>query len=38
MDMRTVKGIEIEAVRGAGHVEKLAADDSVAVQYVVSLL
>ena len=38
MDTETVKGIEIGVVRGAGHVEKLAADDSVAVQYVVSLL
>ena len=39
MDMGTVKGIEIGAVRGTGHVEKLAlaTDDSVVVQYVVSL-
>ena len=35
MDMGTVKGTEIGAVRGTGHVEKLAADDSVVVQYVV---
>ena len=38
MDMETVKGIEIGAVRGTGHVQKLAADDSVVVQYVGSLL
>ena len=38
MDMETVKGIEIWAVRGTGHVEKLAVDDSVVVQYVASLL
>ena len=38
MDMGTVKGIEIGAVRGTGHIEKLAADDSVVIQYVVSLL
>ena len=38
MDMGTVKGIEIGAVRGTGHVQKLAADDSVVVQYVGSLL
>ena len=36
--MGAVKGIEIGAVRGTRHVEKLAADDSVVVQYVVSLL
>ena len=34
MDMGTVKGIEIGAVRGAGHVEKLAAGGSVVVPYV----
>ena len=38
MDMGTVKGIEIGAVRGTGHIKKLAADDSVVIQYVVSLL
>ena len=38
MDMGTVKGIEIGAVRGTAHIEKLAADDSVVIQYVVSLL
>ena len=38
MDIGTVKGIEIGAVRGTGHVQKLAADDSVVVQYVGSLL
>ena len=38
MEMGTVKGIEIGAVRGTGHVQKLAADDSVVVQYVGSLL
>ena len=32
LDMETVKGIEIGAVRGTGHVQKLAADDSVVVQ------
>ena len=32
--MGTVKGIEIGAVRGAGHVEKLAAGGSVVVPYV----
>ena len=34
MDMGAVKGIEIGAVRGAGHVEKLAAGGSVVVPYV----
>ena len=38
MDMGTVKGIEIGAVRGTGHVEKLAVDDNVVGQYVASLL
>ena len=38
MDMGTVKGTEIGAVRGTGHVEKLVVDDSVVVQYVASLL
>ena len=38
MDMGTVKGIDIGAVRGTGHVEKLAVDDSVVVQYMASLL
>ena len=38
MDMGTVKGIEIGAVRGTGHVENLAVDDNVVVQYVASLL
>ena len=38
MDMGTVKGIEIGAVRGTGHVEKLVVDDSVVIQYVASLL
>ena len=37
MDMGTMKGV-IGAVRGTGHAEKLAEDDSVVVQYVVSLL
>ena len=36
--MGTVKGVEIGVVRGTGYAEKLAADDSVVVQYVVSLL
>ena len=36
--MGTVKGIEIGAVRGTGHVENLAVDDNVVVQYVASLL
>ena len=31
MDMGTVKEIEIGAVRGTGHVEKLAVDDGVVV-------
>ena len=38
MDMGTVKGIEIGAVRGTGHVEKLTVDDSMVVPYEVSLL
>ena len=38
MDMGTMKGVEKGAVRGTGHAEKLAEDDSVVVQYVVSLL
>ena len=38
MDMGTVKRIEIGAARDTDHVEKLTADDSVVVQYVVSLL
>ena len=38
MDMGTVKGIEIGAVRGTGHVEKLTVDDNMVVPYEVSLL
>ena len=39
MDTEIVQGTEIgAAVRGTGHVENLAVDDSVVVQYVASLL
>ena len=38
MGVGTVKGIEIGVVRGTGYAEKLAADGSVVIQYVVSLL